>query len=132
MLKSSANQSFISILSFSFSTSWEGGEGPPVVSSLVPAVYECLCFRVVEAILHRPSKLQIPPNRRVYKCRQDNCNVRGYFVWALLDNWEWNLGYSVRFGLYYVDYKNNLTRIPKDSAQWFKSILREKHDDRSN
>ncbi|KAG6634530.1 hypothetical protein CIPAW_12G124900 [Carya illinoinensis] len=64
--------------------------------------------------------------------RQDNCNVRGYFVWALLDNWEWNLGYSVRFGLYYVDYKNNLTRIPKDSAQWFKSILREKHDDRSN
>nr|AFK47660.1 unknown [Lotus japonicus] len=45
--------------------------------------------------------------------RQDDCNVRGYFVWSLLDNWEWNLGYTVRFGLYYVDYSNNLTRIPK-------------------
>ncbi|XP_075668124.1 putative beta-glucosidase 41 [Castanea sativa] len=56
--------------------------------------------------------------------RQDNCNIHGYFVWSLLDNWEWNLGYSVRFGLYYVDYKNNLTRIPKDSVKWFRSILR--------
>ncbi|KAK2639389.1 hypothetical protein Ddye_027184 [Dipteronia dyeriana] len=63
--------------------------------------------------------------------RQDNCDVRGYFVWSLLDNWEWNSGYSVRFGLYYVDYKNNLTRIPKASVQWFKSILRLKHDLRS-
>ncbi|KAF3453556.1 hypothetical protein FNV43_RR03996 [Rhamnella rubrinervis] len=56
--------------------------------------------------------------------RQDHCDVRGYFVWSLLDNWEWNLGYTVRFGLYYVDYKHNLTRIPKSSVQWFKGILR--------
>ncbi|GKV15795.1 hypothetical protein SLEP1_g26546 [Rubroshorea leprosula] len=56
--------------------------------------------------------------------RQDNCNIRGYFVWSLLDNWEWNCGYTVRFGLYHVDYKNNLTRIPKSSVQWFKSALR--------
>lgn len=56
--------------------------------------------------------------------RQDNCDVRGYFIWSLLDNWEWNLGYTHRFGLYYVDYKNNLTRIPKSSVKWFKSFLR--------
>ncbi|XP_048235089.1 putative beta-glucosidase 41 isoform X1 [Ricinus communis] len=56
--------------------------------------------------------------------RQDKCDIRGYFVWSVLDNWEWNSGYTVRFGLYYVDYKNNLTRIPKASVQWFKSILR--------
>ncbi|GAU49788.1 hypothetical protein TSUD_94290 [Trifolium subterraneum] len=56
--------------------------------------------------------------------REDDCNVKGYFVWSLLDNWEWNLGYTVRFGLYYVDYKNNLTRIPKSSVQWFKNMLR--------
>ncbi|CAM8999156.1 unnamed protein product [Rhodiola kirilowii] len=32
--------------------------------------------------------------------RQDGCNLSGYFVWSLLDNWEWNSGYTVRFGLY--------------------------------
>ncbi|XP_057973089.1 putative beta-glucosidase 41 [Malania oleifera] len=58
--------------------------------------------------------------------REDGCDVQGYFVWSLLDNWEWNSGYTVRFGLYFVDYKNNLTRIPKSSVQWFKSILRSK------
>ncbi|KAL1363243.1 hypothetical protein HN51_011435 [Arachis hypogaea] len=56
--------------------------------------------------------------------REDGCNVKGYFVWSLLDNWEWNSGYTVRFGLYYVDYKNNLTRIPKASVTWFKNMLR--------
>ncbi|KAI3753854.1 hypothetical protein L2E82_25918 [Cichorium intybus] len=56
--------------------------------------------------------------------REDGCDVRGYFVWSLLDNWEWNYGYTVRFGLYYVDYKNNLTRIPKKSVDWFRSVLK--------
>ncbi|KAI7757044.1 hypothetical protein M8C21_003157 [Ambrosia artemisiifolia] len=56
--------------------------------------------------------------------REDGCDVRGYFVWSLLDNWEWNYGYTVRFGLYYVDYKNNLTRIPKSSVNWFKGVLK--------
>lgn len=60
----------------------------------------------------------------INKYRQEGCNVQGYFAWSLLDNWEWNMGYTVRFGLYYVDYKNNLTRIPKASVQWFKSMLK--------
>ncbi|KAL8137421.1 hypothetical protein V2J09_003422 [Rumex salicifolius] len=55
---------------------------------------------------------------------EDGCDVRGYFVWSLLDNWEWNDGYTVRFGLYYVDYKNNLTRIPKESVNWFRRFLK--------
>ncbi|KAL3638378.1 putative beta-glucosidase 41 [Castilleja foliolosa] len=55
--------------------------------------------------------------------REDECDIRGYFVWSLLDNWEWNMGYTVRFGLYYVDFKNNLTRIPKSSVKWFKNML---------
>eukprot|EP01018_Ginkgo_biloba_P040396 Gb_06446 [translate_table: standard] len=42
--------------------------------------------------------------------REDGCNIRGYFVWLLLDTWEWNSGFTVRFGLYFVDYKNNLKR----------------------
>lgn len=64
----------------------------------------------------------------INQCREDGCNVHGYFVWSLLDNWEWNSGYTVRFGLYYIDYKNNLTRMPKDSVQWFKHFLEQEHD----
>lgn len=60
--------------------------------------------------------------------REDECDVRGYFVWSLLDNWEWNYGYTKRFGLYYVDYQNNLTRIPKSSVKWFKKLLRSESD----
>ncbi|CAK9186188.1 unnamed protein product [Ilex paraguariensis] len=52
--------------------------------------------------------------------KEDGCNVNGYFVWSLLDNWEWGSGFSSRFGLYFVDYKDKLKRYPKDSVQWFK------------
>ncbi|XP_042029198.1 putative beta-glucosidase 41 [Salvia splendens] len=55
--------------------------------------------------------------------RQDKCDIRGYFAWSLLDNWEWNMGYTKRFGLYYVDFNNNLTRIPKSSVNWFRHML---------
>ncbi|KAI3831303.1 hypothetical protein MKX03_034089 [Papaver bracteatum] len=56
--------------------------------------------------------------------KEDGCNVKGYFVWSLLDNWEWAAGYTSRFGLYYVDYRDKLKkRYPKDSVQWFKNFL---------
>ncbi|KAM0836711.1 hypothetical protein ACQ4PT_062117 [Festuca glaucescens] len=55
--------------------------------------------------------------------KEDGCDVRGYFAWSLLDNWEWAAGYTSRFGLYFVDYNDNLKRYPKNSVQWFKSLL---------
>jgi beta-glucosidase len=48
--------------------------------------------------------------------------VRGYFVWSLLDNFEWALGYSKRFGLVYVDYPT-LERVPKDSFYWYRKLV---------
>ena len=44
--------------------------------------------------------------------------VRGYFIWSIVDNWEWASGTSDRFGLVYVDFAGNLTRYYKASSEW--------------
>ncbi|KAJ6804262.1 beta-glucosidase 12-like [Iris pallida] len=51
-------------------------------------------------------------------------DVRGYFAWSLLDNFEWGSGYSRRYGIYYVDYIDGLKRYPKSSAIWFQRFLK--------
>ena len=48
--------------------------------------------------------------------------VIGYFVWSLLDNFEWARGYSSRFGLVYVDYSTQ-RRLLKDSGRWYRSLV---------
>ena len=60
---------------------------------------------------------------------KNGSKVKGYIAWSLLDNFEWEIGYAVRFGINYVDYNNGLKRYPKLSAHWFKSFL--KKDSRS-
>ncbi|TKY49532.1 Beta-glucosidase 12 [Spatholobus suberectus] len=55
---------------------------------------------------------------------RDGVNIKGYFAWSLLDNFEWNSGYTVRFGINFVDYKNGLKRYQKLSAKWFKNFLK--------
>lgn len=54
---------------------------------------------------------------------RDGVRLRGYFVWSLLDNFEWALGYSKRFGVYYTDFET-LDRIPKKSAGWYRELIR--------
>ncbi|KAF8703433.1 hypothetical protein HU200_032238 [Digitaria exilis] len=56
-------------------------------------------------------------------CCSDGANVKGYFAWSLLDNFEWVNGYTVRFGINFVDYKDGLKRYPKSSAHWFTKFL---------
>jgi beta-glucosidase len=48
--------------------------------------------------------------------------VAGYFVWSLLDNFEWDQGYSKRFGLVYVDFGTQ-RRIIKDSGRWYAEFV---------
>ena len=59
------------------------------------------------------------------RASDNGVDIRGYFLWSFMDNFEWNLGYGPRFGIVYVDYES-LKRTPKDSAYWYKSFI-EKH-----
>lgn len=58
----------------------------------------------------------------LHRAMQQGVDVRGYFVWSLLDNFEWNSGYRPRFGLVYTDYQSQ-RRIPKDSAWWYRDFI---------
>ena len=49
-------------------------------------------------------------------------NLQGYFVWSLMDNFEWADGYSQRFGIVFVDYRTQ-ERIPKASAYWYRDVI---------
>jgi beta-glucosidase len=54
--------------------------------------------------------------------RAQGVDVRGYYVWSLLDNFEWECGYDKRFGIVYVDYLTQ-RRIPKRSALWYRDLI---------
>lgn len=60
----------------------------------------------------------------------EGIDIRGYYAWSLLDNWEWTAGYSLRFGLVHVDYKTQ-ERILKDSALWYQKVIGEFHQYRN-
>jgi beta-glucosidase len=53
----------------------------------------------------------------------DGYPLKGYFLWSLMDNFEWNDGYGKRFGIHYVDFATQ-QRIPKLSAAWYKEVIR--------
>lgn len=61
---------------------------------------------------------------QVERAVRDGCDVRGYFVWTLLDNFEWAEGYDKRFGLVYVDYRNGQKRVMKDSGLWYRDYTK--------
>jgi beta-glucosidase len=59
----------------------------------------------------------------VHDAIESGVDLRGYFVWSLLDNFEWAYGYSKRFGIVHVDYETQ-RRVWKDSAHWYREVIR--------
>jgi beta-glucosidase len=59
---------------------------------------------------------------QAHRAIRDGVPLKGYFVWSLMDNFEWAYGYSKRFGIVYVDYATQ-RRIWKDSARWYQQVI---------
>jgi len=60
---------------------------------------------------------------QMHKAIENGADVRAYFAWSLMDNFEWALGYSKRFGICHVDYQSQ-TRTPKASAKFFSDVIK--------
>ena len=80
------------------------------------------------------------PERRDYilrhleaarKAIDTGVNLKGFFYWSLLDNFEWAHGYEKRFGLYWVDYDTQ-ARLPKQSAYWYRDVVANRRIDDGN
>lgn len=80
---------------------------------------------VVDGRVHDERRVEFFKNylQNVLRAKQEGVDVQGYFVWTLMDNFEWAEGYKPRFGLVYVDYPTQ-KRIIKDSGLWFKEFLK--------
>jgi beta-glucosidase len=57
----------------------------------------------------------------IHQALEDGAGVRGYFVWSILDNFEWGFGRTKRFGLVHVDYATQ-RRTVKDSGRWYAKL----------
>jgi beta-glucosidase len=74
--------------------------------------------------VHDPQRIDyVARHLREYRCAiEDGVDARGYFLWSILDNFEWADGYKQRFGIIHVDYASG-TRTPKDSAYWYQKVI---------
>ncbi|NLL14163.1 MAG: beta-glucosidase [Fibrobacter sp.] len=79
-----------------------------------------------DSMVHDPLRVEYYRSyiRSLHEAIMKGVDVKGYFAWSLLDNFEWEEGYSSRFGIVYVDFKTQ-KRIIKDSGKFFSKVIRD-------
>lgn len=81
-------------------------------------------WKSIDGKVHDPQRIDFL-NRYLLELKRavdEGVDIRGYFCWSLMDNFEWNHGFNQRFGLVYVDYVTQ-ERTWKDSAYWYKKLI---------
>ncbi|MGO9078949.1 MAG: glycoside hydrolase family 1 protein [Streptosporangiaceae bacterium] len=85
----------------------------------------CADYVAPDGVVRDPERIRYLHDHlaAVLQARAAGADVRGYFAWTLLDNFEWAHGFTKRFGLVWVDYPTS-ARIPKDSFRWYRDTAR--------
>ena len=97
--------------------------GVPMMITENGAAFDDVVDRGRRRARRRPGRLPAQPSRRgARRDRRPGVDMRGYFVWSLMDNFEWALGLSKRFGIVHVDYDTQQRRL-KDSARWYSAVI---------
>lgn len=78
-----------------------------------------------DGVVHDPRRIHYLHDHfaAAWQAIQEGAKVEGYFVWSFMDNFEWSLGFTKRFGVVYVDYESQ-RRIVKDSGHWYSEVVR--------
>jgi len=78
----------------------------------------------IDGKVHDPQRIDFLTRylKQLEKAIADGVDVRGYFQWSIMDNFEWACGFRERFGLIYIDYETQ-QRVLKDSAYWYKEVI---------
>ncbi len=84
----------------------------------------CLDVIAADGCVHDPERVEFYRRHfaAAWQAIQEGCDLRGFFVWTLYDNFEWGFGYTKRFGFVYIDRENDLKRIIKDSGHFIASV----------
>lgn len=79
----------------------------------------------VDGEVHDPQRIDFLTRylRGLKRAAEEGISVEGFFQWSLMDNFEWGLGYTRRFGMIYCDYAGGNRRIPKDSYGWYQGVI---------
>jgi beta-glucosidase len=80
---------------------------------------------MLDGAVHDPQRIDFLRRylQALQRAARDGVDLRGYFVWSILDNFEWAEGYKERFGIVHVDLDTQ-KRTPKDSASWYREVIR--------